>query len=190
MLSATGLGRVGKRFPVGPGPGRPPASAPEAGGCAAPEPPQQGRDAPSWAAHRRAPQRRASPKPSALLPARTAPAAVRWATGAETCSVKECVFQQVGVTAQKTMRLLPASGRKATQKVVAVGNARLVLLAPANLFSGCGAYRDNIINHLLSFFSYYVIGKNFGTKFLEPGEELQTSSNCSDMKSASTESCC
>ncbi|NXS45280.1 BBS7 protein, partial [Balaeniceps rex] len=36
----------------------------------------------------------------------------------ESCSVSECAFPQVGVTAQKTMRLLPASGRKATQKVV------------------------------------------------------------------------
>lgn len=48
------------------------------------------------------------------------PAAERWAAGAETCPVQERVSRQVGVTAQKTMRLLPASGRKATQKVVAV----------------------------------------------------------------------
>lgn len=92
------------------GPGRPLASAPEAGGCAAPGPPQRGRDTPPRAAAPfTAPAR--SPVPAA---------------GAEARPLQERVFRQVGVTAQKTMRLLPASGRKATQKVVAVAAQSLL----------------------------------------------------------------
>lgn len=65
------------------------------------------------------------------------------------CPVRRGVSAQVGVTAQKTMRLLPASGRRATQKV---GGFCTELVSRCGV--NCGRGTD-----LWSCFSWCVMGK-------------------------------